>query len=528
MTALTQKYPIRLLLGVLFISQVFAITRLHKGPTDGQSERVLRGRTLSSASTEDIVSNDINKSPHEVDFSIHIKKDVILWNELVRDDVRFKPCWFETAGTLSDITLAGKNLDVTDFKKDVVFAIEQEDLEFNCKSLFKGTAGIDKSDHVLFYMILDVNVINLRKIQLKMMLVPGKDVVPLIEFQVHEDPALNETSFDGFELNDKVISNSAQLSRTNEAREITEKDFFPSFSRQVQVQVDKKLIIAPGVAMEVSGSFNAHVFNFRILRLRELEVSWEQAYSTNIITKLKADVAFNDRKGGELSRNRIKSLKWEVDIPFLGMFKVRGFTFFDWFAELNSSADSQVHIDGVYRGHEEVTVSLNPPRYNAVSLLAPGSRISATAGLSYDGTGTFKSQGFFGVRPRIGISVLRTRKRYEFRDFKLVSFKEKARVRGDVGIRIGLDVQTALENPIFPPFSGSGPTLGFCADCHLVQAGLNFVGKDLRARLILNRHAFIEKVIVTNVFNRQILTACLVRQECPAAMPRITPQVPEK
>ena len=521
LTPLLKRLPVSLLLVVLlFVSQVCATTRLHKGPTNGQSERVLNGRTLSippSEAGEGSSSNSDSSgdTTRLVDFSIHIKKDVVIWNELVKDDIKFKSCWFNPTGRRSDITLAGKKLDVTDFDKNVVFAIEQEDLEINCKRVFEGAPGIDKTDNVLFYKILDVTVISSKKIELKMILVPGWDVVPLVELRVHEEPATSEAmSMDGFEIDDDDGEEEEGSSGTEIGQPMSAR-FLPgnnSLSTSAKlVSVNRWFEVTTGVSIYVDANVCGRVYNFKLTRLSGFRFEWEQKLEAQIKANLIVNVDYKNHKNGEALRRYIPGLSFQAGIPLVGKLQAGAFVGFDWFVELDASARSNLHIDATYQGHEAVTATLIPPRYTAVNKLPAGTGATSTSSLTYSGTAALRFQGFAGLRPKFGVGITYSRTRITFRRWKLRKYTERRSVDGNVGVKVGVDVQTALMYPGFPPYTGSGWKLGVCNECHHARSSLHFAAKHLSARLMVGDRIAAEGVLVEKVFNWRILTACLLR-----------------
>lgn len=496
-------YSSLLLFSILFgtlISLTHARTHLHAGPTHGQNQKILRGRAKTRTPPADRSGGHLSDTPSRVvKFACHIKKDVLIWDELARDGVKFDACSFKSGDKLSRVRLSGSKLDLTDFQTGVIFTIEKGDFELSCRKPFAPVPGIDSSDNILFYKILKKTVLGPHSVALVMKLIPGRFVVPEVDVSVGEGD--DDPHGEDFEIYDEdYMPHSTQravtLLQTNETLPVLSR--FTSFQKTINLDF--------GAVLEVDAGVSARFFNFKVVRLLSLEFRWEQTLDAYVRATLDIQFAFRKNLQGEFARYFIPGLSFKAGIPLVGSLEAGAFVGLNYVVELQAAVSLKAVFNANYRRHEEVTARIFSPSFDAVNKLPIGSGVSGDANLVI-GESTADFDGFAGVRPVVGVGLKYTRTKVSFRRFRLRITKETDSVDGTLGASIGLKLGVDFTSPPFPPYGGKQLNL-ICSACHHIRANLRFQGKDLSVQLVASGTVRSEKVIVSTLFDLDIGTVC--------------------
>lgn len=501
---------LRSILLIVLLSSVEASTRRHIGPRRGQREKIVHGRTMTKSPQSGGYAgqrgNVGDGLPHLVDFSCHIKRDIVVWDELVKDGITLDQCRFKPGERRSRIRLSGANLDYFDFEPGVIFVIEKGDFELGCGKELDSVPGIDDSDNILFYKIIRRRIIDPQTIILNLKLVPGRNVVPVIDISISKDPAPPMLEdFYIFEDDDMSGSSGRVISP------MFENSTLPATDR-VSKSFMKTVTVASGVTFGVNAVVDVRFTNFKVVRLLSLEFRWEQSLDASLQASLTINAAYKDNKSGGIARAFIPGLSFGVGIPLVGKLEAGAFVAVNWIVELEATVQATLKFNANYKRHEEVTASILSPSYNAVNKLPFGSGASSSASLTLGAAATVRFQGFGGIRPLVGVSLKYTRRKFKI--FPPKTYTETKSVDGAVGADIGLQLTTTFTTPPFQPFTGKELN-SICDNCHNIRANLRFIGKRLSAQLIIGGEVKGEKVIVSTLFDLDIGTLCFLPQTCP-------------
>lgn len=491
----------------LFVN-THAKTRLREGPRGSQPERVLHGYTKTDSSPADrSAGGSGGGAPLIVDFAIHIMRDVVLWDELEKDGVMIQSCSFRPGTKYSRLKLSGSKLDLTDFNVGVIFAIEIGDFELNCMKPFRPVPGIDSSDNILFYKITQKIVLGPHAVILKLKLVPGKYVVPEVDFTVHEELPASSDGEDFAIYDDELLPNTADKA----VLPLISNDTLPTAERFTPFK--KSIFIARGATFFVNAGVRVRFFGFKIVRLTSLEFRWEQSLDAYLRASLNVKFPLQKNSFGEIRRVYIPRLNFRAAIPLVGKIQAGAFVALNYVVQLRARVKLQARINAKYKRHEVVTAKLTPARYTAVNKLSFGRGASSSGSVVVAASSSLSSVGFAGVRPVIGVGLTYTTTRITFEGFKLKTMQVSKSVDGNVGASVGAKLAVDYETRPFSRFFGKKLN-AVCNSCHSVRANLRFVGKSLSAQLVVAEEVKAEKVIAASLFNLDIGTFCLVRKPC--------------
>lgn len=183
-----------LLLICLCLSHVYATSKIHVA-SPGTSSTTLKAisvvgaEELRQAQGAEPDSNSARTSvePILVEYSIELKKNALVFDDLERDGVQITSCSRDVESSQASIAMTGTNLDASDFQYGAVFVINVEDWENNCGPVLPMT-GIDEEDDALFYGIRFARVRG-DSVWMSMEIISGEDVIPSIDFMFKEKPA---------------------------------------------------------------------------------------------------------------------------------------------------------------------------------------------------------------------------------------------------------------------------------------------------------------------------------------------------
>lgn len=507
------KFPLAILFSLTLFSSGEGMTRCHRGPKNKNGVAILRGRALTDANGSPADTG--SHARHVVDFSIHLKTDIIIWEELSEDGIRIESCSFPEGASHAKIRLSGKKLDQTDFARGVVLAIEKADLEIGCKKELPSAKEADEADSYWFYRIKRSKNIGDETVLLTVKMIQGMKAVPVIDISVHEKDAskseiegLRSFVFEDSPGNDETSSRIAPLYDQNA------NTFLPMSDK---LQLFKKTIpVLGGVSMEVSGSVNAGIRNFRLTRVSGLHFEWDQTLSASLSASLLTRVnLYRSKRTGSLYRAYIPNMSFSLSIPLVGKIQAGAFLGVNWITELDVSANTRLTFNARYQRYERVRASVIPPSYNAENRLPPGTGASSTTTVSVGSSSSVRLNGFYGLRPLIGAGITYTKRKVSFRWFKIKIATETKSVNGNLGANVGLQLYAGYRSTSYPPYSGSGIKIGVCHTCHLLQGSAYFRGKTLSVQTVVSGKVTAERVLVSNLFSIRLGTICALQRVCP-------------
>ncbi|PXF40687.1 hypothetical protein BWQ96_09605 [Gracilariopsis chorda] len=224
------------LLLVLLASQVSA-SRLHRVSNASGPPTVLRGHTLISGSTgvptlsassfnsftsTPNAASLVHPTPRLLQFSVKLKKDSVLFDELEEDGVSISSCTRDAASLKETVQRTGDNLDYFDFAAGIAFVIDVDDWEKHCGQV-QPVDGVDEADDALFY-IVDVVSMSGRQAFLSMSIVPGSEVAPEIDIDISEERVLVSA------LPQKAVFNDSPLFASTSSLLATSRNVIPNGS----------------------------------------------------------------------------------------------------------------------------------------------------------------------------------------------------------------------------------------------------------------------------------------------------------
>ncbi|PXF45796.1 hypothetical protein BWQ96_04463 [Gracilariopsis chorda] len=470
------------LLLVLLTSEASA-SRIHRVSGASGSPTVLRGRTLISGSggSPKLSAFSANSfagkpnaapllasTPRLLEFSVELKKDSVVYDELEEDNIRITSCTRDAASRKATVQLTGDNLDSADFGTGVAFVIDVDDWEKHCGQV-QPVEGVDEADDVLFYVIDAVSV-NGKQVSLSMNIVSGSEVAPEVDIDISEEPVFVSA------LPQKVVFNDSPLFASTSSllatsRNLMINDSLPYVTRP-KISHKSKVNLFKGAVLEVDASLSASVNRFKIKRFFKTEVQWEQSLTASLNAQLTVDAKFKGERGGEIFRRPIPKFGFSAKIPFVGRVRAGAFGKLDWVAEVEIGAALEASIRASHETKQRVTARIIPPRLNSKNLLPANKGSSGSSNFKFKDELNAEASivGFVGVRPAIGVEVTLGKKGIE----------------GNIGAKLGLEAETRIKHPPFTPYNGGGLKIGKCSRCHRLQGGLNIRGKDLGVQLVKN------------------------------------------
>lgn len=523
------------LLHLALLQLTDASLRLHKGPAPGQSEVVLRGRTVTDddlppasgsplpttgrSIIENVQRADAPTTRRIVDFALHLKRDILIWNELKQDGGTLHRCGLAAVSKSAGLVVSGKEIDASDFRKGVVLVLDAEDFELCLNRPLPRLPGIDAADNQVF---LSINKVYSRpggRVRLTATVVSGRNVVPKVDFAVHDrpEPEAEAAMHAKVEFEDEPHSRwSAHFAMpyTSDRTVSNSSLALPTTSRLSLYKKD--IDIGSNAKLEIRVDANVDVQRFRFTRLKGLQFEWEQELSASISTSLVTEnnILSSRKRTGELVRWYIPKLSFKVSIPIIGKLKTGGFIGVNWVSQLYVKTSASLSFSATYSRKELVKAQLLPPRY---SMYSRGSKSSGRGDVNLNGSGGvgLTLSGFYGVRPVVGIGLTYTRKKLKWRRWRFRFVKTTKSLSGELGADIGLQVTAGLKYPPYPAYTGSGLKVGVCSACHSVRGTLDLKGKDFGLQTVKNGVVKSETIFKRNLFEIRLGTLCVLRQVCP-------------
>lgn len=475
------------------LASVADAKRAHKANAAGAAARGGRPATISGTvvvqEAATAASRGGQPGKKQLDWSVEIEKDVVMWDELEKDGVKIESC------SNTEVVLAGSELDASDYYKGGVFVIDAEDWENSCGSPTIA-AGVPEEDDCLFYRIDAVKAED-DSVTLSIAMVDGATVAPVVNLGVGEDggaapaPATENVGF--VEVTGGTSTASRQLM-------VGEKDLSLPFASRVSFnkELNSKATLFTGAELTFGAKVAASIGKFKLVRLRGLQFSWEQRFEASVEAELDAAVAFAGDTGGELLKVAIPNFGFSAKIPFIGRASAGAFVQLDWVADVEFNTKLNAQFQAKHQVHQVANAKLRPAGLTTRDLIPKNDQTSTGGSLDFGAQAEASLVGFVGVRPGLSLEV---------------TLKSKG-VGGNAGFSVGLQAAARINSVAFPPVT-SGLRIGKCDQCHKLEGDFAIKGKDLGIQLTLGSTEK-EIILVDNLFEKKIAVFCGLAATCPA------------
>lgn len=512
-----QLFPLIVII-VLMPQYSTGFSRLHQVSNNGS--KIVVGHTLTSPESKQALPKtpylsqfQVPEKPRVVDFALHIKRDILIWDELEMDGARITACVLERKGRFVTLHLSGNDLQVSDIKKRVVLIIERGRLELSCGKRFPKFNKIDNADSYFFLTIKRFIVTGKNNIELGLKIIPGSIVVPIVDILVHSEAAseseiekYKEIKFDDENSRYNLSEHARGSSRLSESSAIL------PYSSHLSLK-NKQVFVEKGVQIGVNANMNVKLDSFRLTRLSGFKFQWDQKLEGTFSTNLHSSkILQNTGRSGSIARWFIPGLSFSINIPVAGTFEAGAFVGIDWISEIEIGAASNLRMKATYMKHERVTATLVPPGINAVNKQHGGS--SGSVSITASRSKYFKMSGFFGLRPLIAVGITYKKKKILFKGWKPTSVTISKNVNGNVGADIGATINLRQKNPAYLPYKGPDKTVGICNMCHSVQGVVHFTGKSLSAQTVIGDTVISKRMIAKSLFKKKLGRLCLLKSVC--------------
>lgn len=520
-----------LVTGHLLISSSTATTFLHRGPSKKGAVKLLSGHSLTipdSTGMKNPRSTAGGARHHVLDFTYHLKKDVLIWDEMKKEGINIRKCRINDSGPRSTLYFEGASIDDSDFKMGVAFSIELSDLEISCRRNLPDYPSIDPTDSYLYFLIRKSERTAGGLLKVVMTITHGMNVVPIVDISVHQEDASpdevytlqNNVMYDNDNVDDEVTEEEVESLMSTASRWNALANQNTSYLTLISTKpslYDETIKVGP-FDLKVNVNVNVGVSKFRLRHLLRLQFEWDQSLGGSISARLYFHQdAHDEKKVGQIKRWYIPGISFSIGIPFVGKLSAGAFIGVNWVTQISGSSSMSLDFSANYERKERVTAQLIPPRYDAQKL--PGSDPSAILTLSGGTSSSHTLRGFYGIRPLIGAGIThkKTKIRFERRGWRIRIRRRTTTksIDGNIGADIGIELGTAFQSPAFTAYEGSDLKIGACDKCHSFQGYANFKGKALTAQTVVGSTVKSEKTIVSSLFDIRLGTACLLEAVCP-------------
>ena len=454
---------------------------MRSGPSEGKPEVTLHGSAIV-----DSYWTGTPETRKRVGWSAKLLKDVITWYDLQADKIMIKSC------SRQHVELAGAMLDPTDYQPGSVFVIDMGDWESQCATPAV-QSGIPEEDDVLFYEIKSVKNSESGLVNLEIARISGETVVPDVVLDVAEDQ--------GTVVPD-ATEGQVEIFGDDEAASVTRQVIsLPATSRALNLGKNTSLIAEVG--LDFNAGVSAKISGFRLVRLIGLKFAWTQSLVAEANAAFSVTKEVELTKDGRLIQIPVPGFGFRTRrIPFVGRASAGAFVRVDWVLELNAQTTVTAAFDVRREIRRRVEAKVFPPRFTTKPLdpLVPNRQSSS---LDFGVDAQAGVTGFAGVRPSLGLEV----------------GLGKKSAGGNIGVKLGLELEVGIQSPPFEPFTDGGLKIGVCDTCHALQGGLDFKVKDLSLQLERNRKVTNEIVLLEDIFDINIGTVCAIPATCGVPLP---------
>lgn len=453
-----------------------------------------------SKSDGSVEVEDMHDGSQVVDFRVKLMKDVIVCEELEEDGVSIDSCSRDAYSRTARVTLVGRMLDMDDYKKGGVFSIGVDDWEKNCGRV-ETVEGIDKDDDYLFYLIESVRA-KKDRVVLKLRIIPGYEVVPEVDFHIESSAGAAEAMPKNIMFDDDPSFGNTL--RYLEGSQLNVYHQYSGYNETLltvsrpEISDEKTIIISPGVEFKVEASLQANFKNFKLRRLRKVELSWTQTLEASITGTLDVDLKRSGAKMGDVFKKPIPRIGFSSRIPFVGRVRAGTFGIVQWILEGDMGGKMSASLTASYVTEHNVQARLFSPDLSAERLNAENSGAGGSTSVSFSDASNAEFNGFAGVRPALGVQL---------------SLGSRG-IEGNVGAKVGVQAMTVLKKSPFPAFTGTGLKVGKCTNCHLLRGSVSIKGKELSSQLVKNGNVEKEKTLASELFSVPLGTLCAISARC--------------
>ena len=465
-----------LLLLTFFSGHATARTHMRSGPSESKPEVTLHGSAVV-----DSYWTGTAETRKQVGWSAKLLKDIITWYDLQNDKITIRSC------SPQHVELAGAMLDPTDYQPGSVFVIDLSDWENQCATP-KVQSGIPEEDDVLFYEIKSIKNSASGLINLEITRISGETVVPDVVLDVAEDQGTLIP--DGTEGQVAIFGDDEAASVMRQAISL------PTTNRALNL--GKNSSLTAEVGLDFSAGVSASISGFRLVRLIGLKFAWVQRLTAEASATFSITKEVELTRDGRLIQIPVPGFGFRTRrIPFVGRAFAGAFVRVDWVLELNAQTTMTAAFDARREIRRQVEAKVFPPSFSTKKLnpLVPNRQSSS---LDFGAEAEAGVTGFAGVRPSLGLEV----------------GLGKKSAGGNIGLKLGLELDVTIKSPPFEALTGGGLKLGVCDDCHALQGALDFKVKDLSLQLEKNQKVTREIILLADIFDINIATVCAIPATC--------------
>lgn len=461
---------------------------LHRGPKNG----------------EKVILNGRHKS---IGFSVQIKKDLLIWDELLEHSAKISAC--STSGSNVQFDLHGPSLESSDFRTGTAFVINKEHFQTECH---KFESEHSTGDSIHFFTIKSAKFQHTKKgllVSLVLKSTHGSQVVPhgtymkLDRTQRH----FRSSEIEFLQYDPTVVQTvkKSQPKKTNRQviGNIIDTNPIPTFPTPniPNPNVENSVVVIPGVTINTTARLDASVGKLSFDRSLKLDVSWEQTLNIDYASRLTAKQKYiaTDRK--QVYRREISDFYYYRRILFLGTIEVKGYAIMDLTVSVSIDQQIDAYVAATHENIMKVSARLSSAALSIESLTPAGFENAGDAVIDYEKAilDEFGITGFYGYEAGIELNGN--------------VFRDKYQVRTTVAL--GLEADYRRRFPPFQPISeAEGSSFGLCKTCHLVEAKGKIVGKDLKSKLFQDGKLRKEKVHTSSLFDIPLATVCLLESPC--------------
>lgn len=496
------------------------VSRVHKAGKNGKMNVVV-GHGLTSFESEPVErslsfhpeSRKLEK-PHVVDFALYLKRDIIIWDELEKDNVSISACGFGDNRRYITMELRGGTLQKSDFEKGVVLIIEQANLELLCGKAVPKFKTIDSTDSYMFLAIKALKLVHENSINITLKIIPGKRVVPIVDLSVRKEEASESDikKYQNIKYDDEEMGTD-EPKIVDIATRFANSSLSLPYSNHLSLS-NKRIFVDKGVNLVANANVNVKISSFRLLRKTGFHFAWDQKLEGFFNTELQLDEFLTKaRRSGSVVRWYIPGLSFSINIPVAGKFKAGAFVGIDWVTAMEIGVSATIKMRANYKKHERVTAKLVPPSYKAINKQNGGSYGSVS--IAAKEKKNFRVSGFFGVRPLIAAGITYKKRKVLFKGWKPKIVTVSKDINGNVGADVGTEIGVVSKSRLYLPYKGSESTIGTCDNCHFAQGAAYFKGKSLTAQTVVGGTVLHEKVVLRSMFVKKLGRVCLLPNACP-------------
>lgn len=397
------------------------------------------------------------------------------------DKIRIKSC------SSKHVELEGSMLDPSDYQPGSVFVIDVMDWERNCAAP-QVQKGLPADDDVLFFKIKSLDNISENKISFAITRISGQSVVPEVVLDVEEGQGTRTPN--GVPGEVEIFGDDQAASAARQAISL------PTLFRPQDLS--KNTTLTTGVSLDFNAGVSASISSFRLVRLIGLRFSWIQRLTAEASATFSVTRELEATRTGLLLQAPVPGFGFRTPrIPFVGRASAGAFVRVDWVLELNAQTTVTAEFDIRREVRRKVEARIFPPSLSTKPL-SPLSPNQQSSSLEFGAVAEASVNGFAGVRPALGVEV---------------ALGSKS-AGGNIGLKIGLELDTAIKTPPFQPLTSGGAKLGVCDQCHALRGELNIRIKDLSLQLERNGKVTSDIVLVANILDLNIAAVCAIPKPC--------------